>query len=870
MLEKNYLTNRSNRFEGKKASVYKVICLLFFAMAFSFTTFASHYRYGNISWSRADDVTRTVNITVNQAWRWSAFGNPAIGTTVTTETLNLGDGNTLSVVLTVTSVDAANDAFFGSFTTSYTYSGTGTNFTLSYGSCCRVSTLANNNDGNYGSSTLVNLTSGNTGSPISTMQPTINIQQGQAAATFNVTGYDPDGTALTFALATGADVALGGTFTQPAGFSINSSTGLCTFNTVGLSLNSLHNAAVTLTDASGAKVCVDFVIKIVGNSTAPSFSYGPTPANNGTLTAIVGLPLTFTLQATDIDAGNTVSISGVGLPSGMTFSPTLPASGTQTVTTTASWTPSAIGNYALNFTATDNNGVQTITILNINAITSLINYIAPTPNSGSIVIVEPGSIYAATINAVGATGNNVQFSSTTLPLGAVASPTIPTALDDTATTSITWTPALANFGFNPVSIMATDAVGNTFARNFSILVNTLPSFTSSDAPIALTVGNSFSHTVTIADPDVPFGDAIDILVHGTLPSWLTFTVAPDGASAVLSGTPPTCMLDPIEIELVAEDLHHHSYTTHVEQHLTLNVSLTAPSSTSASSPTFAPLAAIGTLTLNAVSVGNTINWYTVASGGTPVGTSTSGVNFTPSLSTVTTYYAESSNTYTFNQVYSIPLSQITGLNNSCGGNASRYGNGFTLNFTDVLNPSTTITNITVEISKSVDCDGSSHSTSLNGIAQSATVPRDYYCDCSGASFLSTFTVNPSDYIKGGSNNINVSGNTFGLVPSSSLGNQYARVTVTATAACASATRTPVSVLGGYIFIGPGTDFNDANNWAGMSIPPSNDPNITMFIDGAAITILPADFQGKIINYGTLKTNAVIGRLENNGVLSPGL
>jgi len=47
--------------------------------------------------------------------------------------------------------------------------------------------------------------------------------------------------------------------------------------------------------------------------------------------------------------------------------------------------------------------------------------------------------------------------------------------------------------------------------------------------------------------------------------------------------------------------------------------------------------------LNAISVGNTIRWYTVATGGTILGTSASGANFTVTPAATTTYYAESLN-----------------------------------------------------------------------------------------------------------------------------------------------------------------------------------------------------------------------------------
>ena len=50
----------------------------------------------------------------------------------------------------------------------------------------------------------------------------------------------------------------------------------------------------------------------------------------------------------------------------------------------------------------------------------------------------------------------------------------------------------------------------------------------------------------------------------------------------------------------------------------------------------------GSLTLNGVSAGNAVNWYTVATGGSSIGTSASGANFTVSPVNTTTYYAAAS------------------------------------------------------------------------------------------------------------------------------------------------------------------------------------------------------------------------------------
>ncbi|MFO0358574.1 MAG: hypothetical protein ACK50A_16590, partial [Sphingobacteriaceae bacterium] len=48
-----------------------------------------------------------------------------------------------------------------------------------------------------------------------------------------------------------------------------------------------------------------------------------------------------------------------------------------------------------------------------------------------------------------------------------------------------------------------------------------------------------------------------------------------------------------------------------------------------------------TTSLNATAIGYSINWYTVAVSGSPIGTSNSAANFTVNPSTTTTYYAES-------------------------------------------------------------------------------------------------------------------------------------------------------------------------------------------------------------------------------------
>jgi hypothetical protein len=99
---------------------------------------------------------------------------------------------------------------------------------------------------------------------------------------------------------------------------------------------------------------VDFFIRI-GEATGnqpPAFT-APTPADGTVLNAAVGDPISFDVAAGDPDAGDTVTLSVLGVPSGATFAstPGNPATGT------FSWTPGATGTVLLTLNAQDQFGL---------------------------------------------------------------------------------------------------------------------------------------------------------------------------------------------------------------------------------------------------------------------------------------------------------------------------------------------------------------------------------------------------------------------------------------------------------------------------------------------------------------------------------
>jgi hypothetical protein len=287
----------------------------------------------------------------------------------------------------VTSVDPVNDWLFAtaidpaslptvdtSIAKTYTSPGTRTAF---ISDCCRVSNTPggnqhiNNPDGNYRIETLV--TAGDTNHPpVSTMVPIVLCPKDGICA-FTIPASDPDNDTITFRLSTSNEASgSSGGFTQPGppdapnAASVNSNSGVYTWNTTGATLggatsNTYYSTQVTIEDRDGSnnvksKIAVDFLIQLVDQAGVPPvFDHPPTPACGSTIGVSPGGTATFTVQASDTDFGQTVTLNAVGLPSGATLAPPLPTTGNP-VSTVFSWVPGggdAGTTHVINFTAAD-------------------------------------------------------------------------------------------------------------------------------------------------------------------------------------------------------------------------------------------------------------------------------------------------------------------------------------------------------------------------------------------------------------------------------------------------------------------------------------------------------------------------------------
>jgi hypothetical protein len=542
--------------------------LLLTLLLFAGATKAAHFRSGTISWRPISG--NTVEFKVSQSYGGWAFGSGyTLGSTQIMDYLYTGNGYaSVPIPLVITSINAAEGWWYGEATFQYTYPSAG-NYAAYFSSCCRISDLSNNRNQQWRNETIVNVGNGNS-SPVSTIAATVNLPQGLSAAQFQIPAFDPDGDALSYRLATSAEMGGG---TNPSGLSINATTGLVSFNTVGKAIGSLWNVAFTISDGAGkTKVTVDFIIKITQNSTPPIFDYLITPANSTVIQASPGQPVNFSVRAYDNDQGNIVTLSAVGLPPGATSSPSLPTNGNP-VTTNFSWTPAAnqFGSFVINFTATDNIGVQSTSSVTIQLSLKPLFNVPPTPAANSETYLETGVAHQSTITASDPDPNDiVQIMSVTgLPAGATLSSSLPTVAANPTSVQLNWTPTPANFGIHTISFVAKDSYNDQTTHSFKYLVNTKPVFSSTPSLVAY-VGQTYTYTITGVDPDVAYGDVLE-LIGGNIPSWLTFTNNGNG-TGTLSGTPSMANLGMHPVSLKLDDTYHHDYSPRVSQDFVIDVS----------------------------------------------------------------------------------------------------------------------------------------------------------------------------------------------------------------------------------------------------------------------------------------------------------
>jgi len=386
--------------------------LLCAVAAFAAPADAAHHRFSHIHWSPGAGPNE-INFVVQNAWAFGFAtridpntlstlpGVPGVGDIVTVTggpppRLHFGDGDEFfapfgsgSLLYLVTSVDPANNWFFGvgidhyqlpSIVTSipHTYAAPG-DYIATISACCRLSPGSapnrhiNNAGAPYRIQTTVNVGTGNS-APVSLVPPVVPCVIGSVCM-FPIVAADPDGDTLRFRFSTPFEATGAGSFNQPGPphalpATIDPDTGFITWDTSGADLggvdpndwNVLYSTHVTIEDLDEngnvkSASAVDFFIQLVKEvGDPPTIALSPFGCAS-TIPVTEGDMVSFTVEASDADAGDIVTLNAVGLPAGAVMDPPLPAGGNP-VSSDFSWTPgpAQVGTHIIIFTATDQNG----------------------------------------------------------------------------------------------------------------------------------------------------------------------------------------------------------------------------------------------------------------------------------------------------------------------------------------------------------------------------------------------------------------------------------------------------------------------------------------------------------------------------------
>ena len=247
---------------------------------------ASHFRYGNISYTIPDpSAPRTVRFNVTSAWRADFIGST---------TLDFGDSTSNPDTIGATfasGVDATGLQYvFTGYVVTHTYPAVG-QYTAQFNSCCRLSTLVNAANDSFRVEAKVDVSPGNTGNPITLVPAIIQLQVGGTRTHF-IPAADPDGTPVTCRFSTTAEslittnpgVAAGKTPTLTA--SSNPPGCLLTWNLVGVAPGGQYATSVAIESVNPVNnkinsATLDYLIEMVSTPI-------PTCTGSGTYTIPMG------------------------------------------------------------------------------------------------------------------------------------------------------------------------------------------------------------------------------------------------------------------------------------------------------------------------------------------------------------------------------------------------------------------------------------------------------------------------------------------------------------------------------------------------------------------------------------------------------
>lgn len=323
-------------------------------------------------------------------------------------------------------------------------------------------------DGEFVDSEVVTITISNQNrAPAFNTSPLLAATE-DAPYVYTASAPDPDGDAVTYSLTT-----------RPAGMAIGDSSGQITWTPTNAQVGT-HSVVVRAEDGAGGVDTQTFTIEVADENDLPLFTSSPV------LDATEDEAYLYTATASDIDAGDSVTLSAPTLPAWLTFSAT---------TGELAGTPAdaEVGDHPVVLRATDTRGGTadqsfTVVVTNVNDAPV---FVAPTP-SGTLNGAE-GDLLSFSVAADDVDGPSLALSIVGLPSGATF---------DSGTGAFSWTPDFESAGTRTLTLVADDGVVQT-TRDIDVTIANTDRPPTIDAPTAASgnEGEAIAFTVTGADPD---------------------------------------------------------------------------------------------------------------------------------------------------------------------------------------------------------------------------------------------------------------------------------------------------------------------------------------------------------------------------------
>ena len=317
--------------------------------------------------------------------------------------------------------------------------------------------------------------------------------------------------------ATANDVDVGDVLTLsapvlPAWLNFDPITGVLSGTPVNANVG-VHNVTLQVTDGIASDEQV-FTITVANVNDAPQFTSTEVTAVNE------DAAYTYTATASDVDAGDVLTLSAPVLPAWLNFDP---------VTGVLSGTPvnANVGVHNVTLQVSDGtttvNQVFTITVANTNDAPVLTN--------------DAATVGVLTLAQIDVLANDIDPDvGDPLTITAVTQGASGTVAIINAGTAVTYADTSNTAGTDSFTYTVTDNGGvmRTATVNITVTVDVPPAITST-AVTAVNEDAAYSYSVAASDAD---GDTAT-LTAPVLPTWLTFTPAAPGAatSATLTGTP---------------------------------------------------------------------------------------------------------------------------------------------------------------------------------------------------------------------------------------------------------------------------------------------------------------------------------------------